>query len=256
MSEARIYIAVPLYKRWAIARECLPTLTAHMGMWDMLAIYNDSPDDISRSQMSCLRGGTWVEFHSGNASIGIEAQRKQHFADFWNRYRKDGWTHLLLTDPDAVWDPTWRSEMLRIQAKYDNLPLCSYNTEAHSRLIGNTIEDDPTSEVIIRRVAPGISYLLTLEHVEIVMKHLDSMTNFDWQIPAWLGSRFAVTRTSLTEHIGVQGLHHPADAGYDGGDRATNPTPWLVKKRAEIVSQLQHEDAENPRSSLNRPVST
>ncbi len=201
---------------------------------DVIALYNDSPDDISDLQLRPYGD----EVHSAGRSIGTEAQRVQHFADFWNRREKEGFTHLLLTDPDIIFDPDWRSEALRIQAVF-GLPLCAYNTDAHVRLVGNTIADDPASEVILRRVAPGVFYLLTIEHVRTVMKHLHEMNAFDWQIPAWLGGVFAVTRTSLCDHIGEGGLRHPDGAGLDGGDRALFPTPWLVAKRAAIIKELR-----------------
>jgi hypothetical protein len=67
---------------------------------------------------------------------------------------------------------------------------------------------------------------------------LQNITNFDWNIPDILGARCAISRTSYVDHMGFGGLRHPAGAGLDDGDRALNPTSWLVKKRAEVVARL------------------
>jgi hypothetical protein len=233
---ARIYIAVPVHNRLALAAACVPTIADGMATDDMLAIYDDGSEP-----SATFDGSKFTHIRHRlvccTPSIGIEEQRRIHFKDFWAR---EEFTHLYLTDADAPHDPEWRARALALQAEHGGAPVCLYDTEAHARLPGNTIIDDPSSNVIWRRVAPGISYLLTQQHVERVMKALPHMPrwNFDWTIPALLGHRFAISRTSLVEHIGIGGLHHPADAGYDGGDRAKNPTSWLIAKRAEIVASL------------------
>jgi hypothetical protein len=38
-----------------------------------------------------------------------------------------------------------------------------------------------------------------------------------------LGNRFAVSRVSYVDHLGIGGMHHPPEEGMDGGDRALNP---------------------------------
>lgn len=240
----RLFIAIPVHNRLDIAEQCIPTVRAGMDAKDLLSIWNDGSalggwkSDWELDQwFRGLTGG--CSYHANRPAIGIEAQRRRHLMDFDQSADGFGYTHLYLTDPDAPHDPEWRSELLRLQDKYGGAPICGYNTKAHADLVGNTIEDDPAAEVIWRRYAPGISYLLTRAHVAKLMPHIERMTNFDWQIPDILGNRFAIARRSLCDHIGEGGIHHPRDAGFDGGDRALNPTPWLVAKRAEIVEKLK-----------------
>ncbi len=235
----RILICIPCHNRKRIAELCVKTVSdSIMRGTDTLELYDDGSTEHSEALMN-LSDIAYLR----PMPIGIEMQRKQHFASFVNANNDGGrFTHLYLTDSDAIHDPSWRRIALELQAEHGGVPVCLYNTEAHSRLIGNTIEDNASSDVIWRRVAPGISYFLTAEHVAKVVAALPGLPDhwsWDWTVPAILGSRFAISRTSYVDHIGYQGYHHPENEGYDGGDRATNPTRFLIEKRAEIVAKLQ-----------------
>ncbi len=231
---ARILICIPCHNRRAIAEACIPTVHQGVMASDRLVIYDDASEELERPRVSHL-----CDDYVRNLSTpsGVELQRKRHFIDF----QAENFTHLYLADADALHDPRWREQALWLQKNHEQAPVCLYNTDAHVRLIGNTIKDDPKSDVIWRRVAPGISYLLTAEHVAQVMKALPMMPphwNWDWTVPALLGHRMAISRTSYVDHIGLGGMHHPAGESLDGGDRALNPTAWLVSKRAEVVAKL------------------
>lgn len=236
MSDARILICVPCHNRKAIVEQCLPTLLHGDGPHDTVVLYNDGSTEYDRKFLEKFD----VHFIRENyPSIGIERQRRNHFDDF---IKHNCQTHLYLTDSDSIHDPEWRSHALKLQDAANGLPVCLYNTAAHARLQGNTISEE--GEIIWRRVAPGISYLLTREHVEQVVSAMrfspkDAHWNWDWTVPAILGNRMAISKVSYVDHIGHGGYHHPADEGYDGGDRALNPTSWLVAKRAEIVRELK-----------------
>lgn len=244
--KAKLYIAIPVHNRSAIVRECLPTIVNGVEHEDSVVVHDDGSTDVDHAFL-----GLWTDTPQDaliihNAPLGIERQRRLHFELFWRAVKLgQGYTHLYLTDSDALHDPNWRSELLRLQAKYDDDPINGYDTQAHVRLVGNTVEDDPAEEVIVRRVAPGISYLLTVDHVAKVMAWLDKNKqehwSWDWTVPYILnpGGRFLVTRRSVVDHIGYGGYHHPPAEGYNGGDRCLNPTEWLIKKRAEVVTKLE-----------------
>lgn len=227
-----------------IVQECLPTVRDSMEDGDELNLYNDGSTEY---ELEFLRQFRPHSVSVTASPIGIELQRKKHFLEF----QAEKFTHLYLTDSDALHDPNWRDALLRISSKYDDAPVCGYNTEAHVRLTGNTIEDSPfVHDVVWRRVAPGISYLLTAAHVAKVVRALPIMPahwNWDWTVPGLLGNEIAISRTSYVDHIGLGGMHHPPTEGLDGGDRALNPTPWLVRKRAEVVAHLY---ASRPQSIL------
>lgn len=262
---ARIFIAIPVHNRRAIVEQCVPTVIAGMTQEDQLVIYDDGSTEWDREMW--IPGGKMVNgwipstfrsaiYNLEITPVGIERQRRRHFMDFAQRATPftvtgrgadflhesvGGFTHLYLTDSDAIHDPNWRHELLRLQKLHD-APICGYNTEAHARLPGNTIMDDPQQEVLWRKVAPGISYLLTREHVRKVVDaiaHIPDPLHWDWTVPSILGNRFAITRRSVVDHIGHGGMHHPEAEGYEGGDRCTSPTDWLVAKRAEIVEKLK-----------------
>lgn len=231
---ARLFIAIPVHNRLEIGELCIPTVYASKNPDDVLRIYDDGSDDEERAQNI---GKCSDEFKRTELPIGIEGQRRANFRDFWSR--KDEFTHLYLTDQDAPHDPNWRAHLLGLQEESGGLPVCGYNTMAHVSLPGNLVQDESAKPYLIRRVAPGISYLLTRQHVERVVKHVEMLNHWDWQVPGLLGYRMCIARQSQCEHIGEKGMHHPKGAGYDGGDRAINPTPWLVEKRAEIVAKLK-----------------
>lgn len=236
MSDGRIYVAVACHNRKSVAELCLPTLVESVTFMDKLVLHNDGSSEYDASwlrQFTAPTANHHVIDHP--KPIGIQAQRRLHLTDFLES--KEYFTHLNLTDHDCIHDPSWAPNALTLQAKYDGAPLCLYNTEAHVRLPGNTIRDEPESKVIWRRVAPGVSYLLTRKHVEQLAPHIGRLEHFDWQIPQLIGP-FAVSRVGYIDHIGWGGERHPISEGPDGGDRVLSPTPWLQAKRAEIVARL------------------
>jgi len=240
----KILVCVPCHNRKQITELCVPTIAEGMERApgrDILNLYNDGSDEYGQSFLYGLGADNVAEM---SPAIGIERQRKIHFGDF----NPDRFTHLYLTDADALHDPNWRYKALELQNRYHGLPVCLYDTLAHSSLKGNTIADDPNHPVIVRRVAPGISYLLTAEHVARVMKAMPELPahwHWDWTTPAILGHQMIISRESHVDHIGLGGMHHPKDAGLDEGDRALNPTPFLVQLRAQVVGKLKRFDCGN-----------
>lgn len=232
----RLLICIPYRNRAPIVERCVPTIYNFAREGDRVLLCDDGSTDRPSPIIFKKRFGVECHLMMNSEPAGVEDWRRNNLRLFWHAKE---FTHLYLTDSDAPHDPDGRSELLRLQALHGGAPICGYNTRAHSEMIGNTIEDSPASEVIWRHYAPGVSYLLTRAHIEVIgLERINSMSNFDWQIPDWLGNRFAVTRTSYVSHIGYGGLHH-GDADVSGGDVPLNPTPWLVAKRAEIVRELQ-----------------
>lgn len=231
----RLYIAIPVRDRMAIAAQCVPTVREAFPE-DWIHLYDDgtTEEGAESHRMKLLACASGVARSS--PAIGIEAQRRMHLKDFWER--RDEFTGLYFTDADAIHDPTARERLLALQEQTAGRLVCGYNTLAHVAL-KCVVEDDPRKPYVIRRVAPGISYLLTREHVERIMSYVDRIQHFDWQIPAILGGQCVVARESCVEHIGWKGAHHKDEYGMDGGDRALNPTPWLVAKRSEILDTLR-----------------
>ncbi len=225
----KILICLACHNRKAVTRFAIETLAASKGPDDGLVAYNDASVEYDDAYLySC--GAERVV--TTEKIWGIERQRVQHLRDFLATTA----THVYFTDNDTIHDPTWRANAERLLDLHLNPPLCLYNTRAHANLAGNTLHDIKGLDVIWRRVAPGVSYLLNREHVESLK--LEALTAFDWQIPEQLGGRFAVSRTSYLDHIGYGGIRHPPEEGLGGGDRALNPTPWLVEKRKEVVTAL------------------
>ena len=228
----RIYIAVPCFNRGKILRQCVPTIFAGKKAGDQVNLYNDHSTEYSSEWLR-----HFCDFvYESDRSIGIEEQRKWHFRDFWEN--RGAFQYLYLTDSDALHDPNWRSQALGLFHEHGRHPVCLYNTEAHASIIGNTIEDLLEENVVWRKYAPGISWLLSVDHVDQIVHYKGEIRSWDWNCCDILGRRMAISRTSYVDHIGHGGMHHPPDGGFDGGDRALNPTDWLREKRAEVVEAL------------------
>lgn len=231
---ARIYIAIPCHNRKSIIERCIPTIAETKTSADYLELWADGCTEYDSTFLT-----QWADRVNaiGPDAKGIEMQRRAHFQTFMDL--PGSYSHMYLTDSDAPHDPNWRSQALGLQEENDGAPVCLYNTKEHANMKGNTLEDDITKNVIWRYYAPGISYFLTRAHVEkIAAFGIKDLRNWDWDVPRILGHRMAVSRVSYVEHIGHGGIHHPSSVGFEGGDRALNPTPWLVAKRAEIVEEL------------------
>jgi glycosyltransferase involved in cell wall biosynthesis len=232
ITSERIYIAIPCYNRGRILAQCVPTVHAGRLPRDLLNLYNDGSTEYPNDWLR--QYGDLV--HESNLHVGIEAQRLVHVSDYWDS--RNIYDFLYLTDADALHDPSWRTQALGIYHEHGNHPVCLYNTEAHRKIGGNTIEDRPEENVIWRKYAPGVSWLLSREHVRQIMGDARIVQHWDWNFCDILGNRMAVSRRSYVDHIGLGGLHHPPGAGLDEGDRALSPTIWLAAKRAEVVKEL------------------
>ena len=229
---AKLLIVVPCRDRRSLIELCLPTLADSKASGDMLVLANDGSTEYGPDFLKQWADEVW----NTEAPRGIEMQRRSHFALYWER--REVFSHAYFTDSDCIHDPDWRRVALALQEEHD-APICLYDTQVHADMQNNTTEDDPAKNVIFRKVAPGVSYLLTREHVSRIMPVLHNMNHWDWLTPALLGHRMAISRTSYVDHIGWKGMHHKEQDGVGGGDRARNPTEWLVRKRAEVVECLQ-----------------
>jgi hypothetical protein len=237
----RLFIAIPTYNRLAIAEQCIPTVRDGMADGDALVVYDDGSQE-KPWESPILDNTQGISFERCE-SMGIDAQRRKHILEFWRNRETHGCTHLYLTDSDAFHDPSWRTVALALQAEHD-APVCLYRTQTHADYHNNIYRNVPTENVIWQRFAPGVSYLLTLAHCEILAYHMPEKISWDWWVPSMLGYRMAISRVSYCDHIDSGGLHSP-EKGI-GPERATNPTPWLASKREEIINALNAQAGQKP----------
>jgi hypothetical protein len=231
----RLLIIVPCRDRKVLTRHALETLLISKAPQDTLAIFNDGSTEFTPDWLAAFSDMVF----NMKAPVGIEGQRKMHFqfaAKMFEAY--PDYTDIYLTDSDTIHDPKWREQAFKLQALAKDAPLCLYDTTAHSCLEGNTIEDDPESLLLWRKYAPGVSYLMTADHLSVVAGRVHALANWDWDVPDMLGNRFAISRIGYVDHIGVGGMHHPSHEDANGGDRVKVPTPWLQNKRKEVIAEL------------------
>lgn len=233
---ARIMICIPVFNRVAIAAQCIPTVRESMYAEDHLAIYDDGSVE-AVIPLVVDNDSYHVQFNEDGSAknLGVDAQRRQHILDFW---RCTEFTHLYFSDADAFVDPHWRQRLLDIQGR-TGLLTCGYHTQTHEDYTNNVYARK--DGIVFTRFAPGVSYLLSREHVAKIIDAMPEKWCFDWMIPGILGYKCAVSDVSCVDHISLGGMHHVGE-GLNSGDRALNPTEALIAKRAEIVSNLkQHE---------------
>lgn len=230
----RLFIAIPCYNRRDIAEQCIPTVFAGKHRDDWLAIYDDGSHEPMTYSPTLM--GSCDEI-TATESMGVDAQRRQHFLDFMARPE---FTHLYLTDSDAPHDPEWRGRAIALQADH-KAPVCLYRTKTHADYTNNVFRDEPSESVLWQRFAPGVSYFLTREMVERVVKVMPDKWSWDWFVPGALGYRMAISRVSFCDHIDRGGLHSPD--GELGPERAVAPSEWLAHKRQEILWKLGLKDA-------------
>lgn len=225
---ARLYIAIPVFNRVAIAAQCIPTVRESMYAEDHLAIYDDGSTE-STAPLFAQAGPneTWT----WGPNVGVDAQRRQHILDFW---AKPEFTHLYFSDADAFVDPHWRSRLLDIHER-TGLLTCGYHTQTHEDYANNVYAR--RDDIVFTRFVPGVSMLMSREQVELIASQMPPRWSFDWHIPGILGYKCAVSDVSCVDHISLGGMHHVGE-GLDSGDRALNPTEALIAKRAEIISNL------------------
>jgi len=237
----RILICVAARDRKRLTALSLENLAAVKGAGDVLAVFNDGSKEYDGAWL-----GNFADMvFNVSQPVNIHAQRRLHFQFAQKMFEHDpSFGRLYFTDADCLHDMAWRENIIRIQDANRGALVCGYNTTAHSCLEGNTSRDEPAEEVIWRKYAPGVSYLLTPDHVDVICGHLEFLlAGWDWEVPTLLGNQCAITRVGYVDHVGWGGDRHPADAGIDGGDRVINPTKFLIGKRAEVVAELQHDAA-------------
>jgi hypothetical protein len=232
------YVAISTYNRRALAEQCIPTVAVGLSAEDELIVYDDGSTEFNIGELSL--GATGVK---NCPSIGIDAQRRIHILDFWERAKTHGHDFLYMTDSDAPHDPSWLEAAHRLHYEHDGAPLCLYRTATHASYHNNVYRDDENESVLWQRFIPGVSYFLSLAHVAKIREMIPERWAFDWQIPSILDYKMAVSRVSYCDHIGHLGMHDTAERGFVSPERATNPTPWLVNKRREILSNLGLKDA-------------
>jgi len=238
MSDARIFIAIPLFNRRAVVEQCVPTVRVSPD--DTVILYDDGSTEYDSGFWETMNPHV-TGLQMAVDSIGIDAQRKNHFKDFWAR--RDEFTHLYLCDSDAPHDPNWRTHALDLQARY-SAPICLYRTRTHADYDNNIFADLPSEDVIWQRFSPGVSLLLTTAHVERIMAHLpEGPWAWDWAVPGLLGYRMAVSRVSHVDHIGWHGLHdRNVEPRKVSTERCLMPTEGLKQKRGEVMGELKLND--------------
>lgn len=235
----RLLIAIPIYNRLAIAEQCVPTVRAGAPE-DTLVVYDDGSRENVVGSAVLASAATRVV---SAPSMGIDAQRREHIKAFWEQRDHHGCTHLYLCDGDSPHDPQWRAHALDLQERY-KAPICLYRTKTHEDYTNNVYRNEPTEDVIWQRFCPGVSVLLDMGMVERIIKYMPSGPwSWDWAIAGFLNYKMAISRTSFCDHIGHLGLHDVHAQGTVSAEKALSPTPWLVSKRAEILTNLGLKDA-------------
>ncbi len=245
MTQARIFIAVPIYNRREVVEQCVPTISHGMERPDdRLFLYDDGSTEYNIGEL----GSVGQDYAIRTESMGIDAQRRRHILEFLDHAHRPfhgegpSFTHLYLTDSDSPHDPNWRTAALALHKGFER-PICLYRTQTHADYEKNIYYDDPHEGVLWQRFFPGVSILMSLKEVEAIADRIPERWSWDWHLAGLLGYKMPVSRISWCDHIGHLGMHDQHERGVVSKERAVNPSAWLVSKRREILSNLGLKDA-------------
>jgi hypothetical protein len=223
----KIRIDVPCYNRKEITELCLKQMFETKGSNGFIRTYNDHSEDYDNDFLEPYSDAGVIRLLQ---KTNIHSIRSHGFRSF---LENDEYDFLYMTDNDAFVDPNWLNRLLEMY-KLTGLPCSIF----HSKYVPQSIAYAKDADILIKPGFTGISEFFHRTHVEKIVNYLNIHGDFQdmWDCVIWgiLGHRFAVSGTSYTEHLGVDGMHHKT---WDS-EKSLNPTLYLKEKWDEIVPQL------------------
>ena len=241
-----MWVVTQLYGRNMIAKRCLAQLQSVLPPHAELHIWDDhSPEPTGWAASH----GT---MHREPQHLGIEELRVRQI----RAAAAAGVDEIYLTDTDAMHDPGWYAQAVKLYAH--GAPVCLYNSRHHLR---NTITEAP--DHIVRRHASGISWYMRKKELQQLNPRVRKSAGWDWHFATILGNRCIVSKESYVEHYGADGIHNKT---WDF-DTALQPTPFLRDQRAHLLQEFgatgplgllrmlqEHvDDAPRPMVIINQP---
>lgn len=241
----KIRIDVPVYNRKKITELCLMQLAKTKAAQDEIYIYNDDSTEYDNDWLSQWGKVINYKMPKQDRWRNIHKIRSLAYRDFVSNNHKEQFDYLYMTDNDALHDPNWRNELIKIQQQSDS-PVSGYISnfmyQNYSYYKNQISKDSSTLQSnnfrIIESSGGGISIFLKSEKVKYIvsrMYHVDIEDMWDCVTWGYLGNRYAIPVFSYLEHFGKGGLHHNS---WDF-ERALNPTKYLQDIRQTVIDYLE-----------------
>lgn len=249
----KILICVPVFNRENITELVLENLNKYKKdatLW----VYNDWSEEYDNDflEPNCdkvfklPKSDKIVIKNEKNVNgMGVQHLRWYQFREF---IKMDEFDAIYFTDSDALHDPSYIDILKNASKKYTlsngyKLPICLYSTKWH---IDSTINE--TSDIYMRKTAPGISQLYTKDMAKKIVDGLENYNKihgcdpdygWDYHVSDFLKLPFITTKKSYIEHFGadVDSMHTPK--GLWDRDRALEPSEYLKNIRQPIIDYIE-----------------
>jgi CRISPR/Cas system-associated protein Cas10 (large subunit of type III CRISPR-Cas system) len=247
----KILICVPVYNRKNITELVLQNLNQYKAdakLW----VYNDWSTEYDNEFLKPFcdevihlppSDKIVVKNEKNKNGMGVQHLRWHQFREFASQ---DVFDFIYFTDSDALHDPNFIDVLKAIYQRYkaqngQTFPVCLYDTVWHSQP-ENLLSEG--SDVWVRKTAPGISQLYSMEMVRKIVAILNQQDEdpdyaWDYRAQEYLGLPFLTTKISYVEHFGAvsESMHTP-QSEWDR-DRALNPSQYLRDIRSDIIAYLE-----------------
>jgi len=223
----RTLISIAAWNRPEVTRLCAECLWQNRGLCTV-EIWDDHSDQY---EAHFLRDFCH-QVRRAPRKLGIDSLRFLAMRDFLER---DEFDFLYFTDNDALHDPSFVERLAKLYES-SPLPISLYNSPIHNDA---NLTLGRKAEGYLRRIAPGISMLLTRPMVKKICRGLADLlqlpaTTWDTLSCQLLGLPWLISQPSFVEHLGAGGLHN---LDFEC-DRAIEPTALLQDLRRSALMRL------------------
>lgn len=217
---SKVVIALATFNRKKMTELCISNLI-QTKQDATLYIYDDHSTEYDLEWLKGIAPGAKVIRKP--TKLGIERIRIEAQIDAL----ADGYEYIYHTDNDAIHDPQWLEQIHSIVNDYPHGWVSLYHSKIHK-----IIQTDARGRHI-KVTCPGISFFYPVKNLENHMDEVKRLEQRFWDFTFGKHLKYCVcSGNSFVEHFGVGGLHN---SDFER-DRASDPTPFLIEKRKEILS--------------------
>jgi hypothetical protein len=229
-AQMSVLIAVPVFNRKRITQLSLAQTKRYRTSYCHLQVFNDHSTEFDNSFLLPYAD----EVIQLPGKMGIHKLRQYQF----RKFLESDFDLIYMTDNDVLHDPHYIKVLTALYEMGNRrLPVCLYNTEFsghESNILYNR------NGIVIKRAAHGVSMLfnrnMARKIVSAMNKSGDTHEVISWDLRAvsYLDLPWIAPEMSYLEHYGAGGINND---DYER-DRSLNPTPYLEKRRADILEYL------------------
>lgn len=206
----KLGIVIPCYNRAAYLKDCLNSvLKSDIPENTLFILINDGSKDPSVGITMTLFADltNTIVFNKTNSGV-----HKSLLLGFDTAFAK-GCDVVMNLDSDAIVSKDWITRLLALHEKHSHTIVSGFNTLSQDGGTGKPRH--PVTEerqgYVTKRSIGGINMCFNADvYYRTVRNNLIGNTHWDWMVSyemQWRGIPFVVSKPSVVQHIGVEGLH-------------------------------------------------